>query len=76
MMILDLIVCLPKELNILVAPNKQPDKQLEIIQQVRHMLLNNRKVNVLEIAEIMGISTESVVSILHEQNWPKRITKQ
>ncbi|XP_031633838.1 histone-lysine N-methyltransferase SETMAR-like, partial [Contarinia nasturtii] len=45
----------------------------EIIQQVRRMLLNDRKVKVREIAESIGISTGSVVTIMHQHLHMKKL---
>ncbi|XP_031639759.1 histone-lysine N-methyltransferase SETMAR-like [Contarinia nasturtii] len=45
----------------------------EIIQQVRRMLLNDRKVKVREIAESIDISTGSVVTIMHQHLHMKKL---
>jgi len=38
----------------------------EIIRKVRKIVLTDQRIKLREIAEVVGISTESAVSILHD----------
>ncbi|KAM8718303.1 hypothetical protein ACLKA7_001003 [Drosophila subpalustris] len=48
----------------------------EIIRQVRQIVLTDRRVKVREIAETVGISTGSAVSILHDHLHMKKLNVQ
>jgi transposase len=45
----------------------------KIIEQVHHMVLDDRRMKVREIAETIGISKEYVVCILHEELGMKKL---